>query len=92
MKKITTRDIVIPAGSEIISPPSNSTRWGKDHEIIVEVDKDHTGYFTIDLEEAQEAGLVLEIPDRPDHVFEPYDANPHICRHCGAVKPGACYS
>ena len=27
----------------------------------------------------------------PDHVFEPYDANPGICRHCGAVKPGPCY-
>lgn len=27
----------------------------------------------------------------PDHWFEPYDANPGICRHCGAVKPMPCY-
>lgn len=29
--------------------------------------------------------------EEPDHPFEAYDANPTICRHCGAVKPGACY-
>jgi hypothetical protein len=28
----------------------------------------------------------------PDHLFEPYDANPGICRHCGAVKPAPCYT
>lgn len=27
----------------------------------------------------------------PTHEFEPYDANPTICRHCGAVKPMPCY-
>jgi hypothetical protein len=27
----------------------------------------------------------------PDHEFEAYDANPTICRHCGAILPAACY-
>ena len=27
-----------------------------------------------------------------DHQFEAYDANPDICRHCGAVRPMPCYS
>lgn len=26
-----------------------------------------------------------------DHIFEGYDANPGICRHCGAVRPMPCY-
>lgn len=54
----TTRDIVIPAGTELVSPPVSSTRWGKDYECFVEIDKDHTGQFSIDLDEAFEAGLV----------------------------------
>lgn len=29
--------------------------------------------------------------ETPTHIFEPYDANPTICRHCGAVKPMPCY-
>lgn len=36
-------------------------------------------------------GVTTEDPDAPTHKFEPYDANPTICRHCGAVKPGLCY-
>ncbi len=31
-------------------------------------------------------------PQQPDHIFEPYAANPGICRHCGAVKPFPCYA
>lgn len=35
----------------------------------------------------------VEPPSKqPDHIFEPYDANPGICRHCGAVKPFPCYA
>lgn len=30
--------------------------------------------------------------DEPDHIFEGYDANPGVCRHCGAVRPMPCYS
>lgn len=29
--------------------------------------------------------------EAPTHLFVGYDANPNICRFCGAVKPMPCY-
>jgi len=54
----TTRDIVIPAGTAIGSPPSKSSRWGHDYEAVVGVGRDHSGYFSMDLDEAIESGLI----------------------------------
>lgn len=54
----TTRDLVIPAGTEVGSPPIDSTRWGVDYEAVVAVDADHTAYFTLDVADALEAGFV----------------------------------
>lgn len=58
----TTKDLIIPAGTELMSPPTASTRWGKDYEAVVGIDKDHIGWFTIDLEEALDAGFVEVTP------------------------------
>lgn len=57
---VTSRDIVIPKGSRFCDPPTQSTRWGKDYEVIVPIGDDHTGYFSMDLREAQESGLAEE--------------------------------
>lgn len=56
----TTRDIVIPAGSQFHTPPTHSSRWGKDYEIIVGVGADFSGYFSMDLQAARESGLLRE--------------------------------
>lgn len=56
----TTRDLVVPAGTEVLSPPSASTRWGKDYEVIVGVDDDHTAYLSLDLYDAIEIGFVAD--------------------------------
>ena len=55
---ITTRDITIPAGTKLFPPPTSSTRWGKDHDAPIAIDADHTGYFSIDIAGAIEAGFV----------------------------------
>jgi hypothetical protein len=62
MKKYrTTRDIVVPAGTEVGTPPTASTRWGKDHEAVVALDNDHTAYLSMDLAEGLEAGAIEEV-------------------------------
>ena len=58
----TTRDVVIPAGTLIMAPPTKSSRWGSDWESTVELDRNHTGYFSLNLEEAVSIGLVEEVP------------------------------
>lgn len=55
---VTTRDVVIPAGTEFFPPPTASSRWGKDHEAIVGIDRDHTAYLSMDMSEALEAGII----------------------------------
>lgn len=54
----TTRDIIIPAGTEIARPPIASTRWGRDYEGLVGLGDDWTGYFSVNLEGALKSGLV----------------------------------
>lgn len=88
---VTTRDIVIPAGTELQDPPIQSTRWGKHLEAVIGVDADRCGYFSIDLHEALESGLVEKVESPINHEFVGFDANPTICRVCGAVKPMPCF-
>jgi hypothetical protein len=57
----TTRDIVIPAGTEVQSPPVASTRWGKDFEAIVADGKDNCVYLSCDVKEALASGLLEEV-------------------------------
>lgn len=88
----TTRDIIIPAGTELVSPPLSSTRWGKDYEAIIGIDTDHTCYLTMDLDEGYESGIIEEVDDPSiGHEFVGFKANPGICSICGAVKPFPCY-
>ncbi|AGC36209.1 hypothetical protein B7L88_gp079 [Rhizobium phage RHEph10] len=54
----TTKDIVIPAGTEVGLGPVTS-RYLTDHgEVIIGFDKDTTGSLRFDLEEALQLGLI----------------------------------
>jgi hypothetical protein len=57
---VLTRDLVIPAGTVIDTPPIQSTRWGSDFEAIIGVGRDHSGYFSMDIDEALDSGLVIK--------------------------------
>lgn len=54
----TTRDIVIPAGTILAEPPTQSSRWGSDHEAVVGLGRDHSGYFSVDVADAAESGFI----------------------------------
>lgn len=60
-----TRDFIIPAGSEVFPPPTKSTSWGKHHEVIVGIDRDHTAYLSLDLQDGIDTGLVEQVPGKP---------------------------
>jgi fructose/tagatose bisphosphate aldolase len=55
---ITTKDIIIPAGTILAAPPKHSTRWANDYDAPVALGKDHCGYFSVDIAEAIEAGFI----------------------------------
>jgi hypothetical protein len=57
---VTTQDILIPAGTEVGAPPQRSSRWGEDYEAVVGHGRDHTSYWTVNLDDAIELGLVRE--------------------------------
>lgn len=57
---VTTRDIVIPAGTELAPPPTKSSRWGSDYEAVVGHGRDHTSFWTMNLDEALAIGVVVE--------------------------------
>lgn len=56
MTYITTRDIVIPAGTVLMEPPTHSSRWRSDYDAPVGLGKDHTGYFSVDPKEGLASG------------------------------------
>lgn len=60
MKYRTTKDIVIPTGTEFESPPAYSSRWGADFEAVIGLDKDHTAYLALDPEEGLKSGFLEE--------------------------------
>lgn len=62
----TTRDIVIPAGTVLCPPPTLSSRWSKDFEVVVGLGKDHTGYFTLNVKDASNNGYIEEIKGDDD--------------------------
>lgn len=57
----TTRDIVIPAGTELAPPPTQSTRWRNDHEAVLGLGKDHCGYLSIDPQEGLDSGYLEQV-------------------------------
>lgn len=57
---VTTRDIVIPAGTELDPAPTKTERFTPHVEAILGVTKDTTAYWTMDLSDAIDAGLVKE--------------------------------
>jgi hypothetical protein len=54
----TTRDIVIPAGTEVGIGPVVSRYLTEHGEVIIGFDKDTTGSLRFDMEEAVQLGLV----------------------------------
>jgi hypothetical protein len=58
---VTTRDIIIPAGTELTPPPTESTRWRKDYEAIVADGRDNVVYLSADVKEALATGLIREL-------------------------------
>lgn len=57
---VTTRDIVIPAGTEVGKGPCVSTYFTEHGEVLVGFDKDTTGTLRFDMDEAKQLGLVEE--------------------------------
>jgi len=57
-----TRDFVIPAGTVIGRPPSASSRWKSDYEGCAAIDRDHTAYLTLAVDEGLATGLIEEVP------------------------------
>lgn len=45
----TTKDIIIPAGTVLNPPPTDSTRWRNDYDAPIALGKDHCGYFSVDI-------------------------------------------
>lgn len=56
----TTRDIIIPAGTELGSPPVASSRYGSDFEAVIGIDRDHICYLSMDVQEGLDAGIIEE--------------------------------
>ena len=67
-------------GSEVVVTPEQEAEMAKGYE---------TQPATLDSDGVQEP--ILDRDDEPSHIFVGYDANPGICRVCGAVKPYPCY-
>ena len=57
------KDIHIPAGTEVDVDPPHTLKTGTNNALIlIEVTKDTTAYWRMDLEEAIEEGMVEEVP------------------------------
>jgi hypothetical protein len=56
----TTKDIIIPAGTELSAPPKHSTRWANDYDAPVYLGGDHCGYFSVDIAAGIDAGCIEE--------------------------------
>ena len=55
------KDIVIPAGTEVGMAPSRTDYISRHAEAIIEVTKDTTAHWRMDLSDALETGLIKEI-------------------------------
>lgn len=62
MRFVTTRDIIIPAGTDVIQEPANRTsRYVSPHaSVLMEITPDITAEWMMDFDEAVEAGLIRE--------------------------------
>ncbi|TDW20421.1 hypothetical protein EV128_12551 [Rhizobium azibense] len=54
----TTKEIIIPAGTEVGPGPAKSEYFTEHGEIIIGFDKDTTGHLRFDMEEAVQLGLI----------------------------------
>jgi hypothetical protein len=57
---ITTKDIIIPAGTILAAPPKHSTRWANDYDAPVALGPNHCGYFSVEIAEGIDAGWIEE--------------------------------
>lgn len=58
---VTTRDIVIPAGTLVGQAPDRTTHYTPHGSILVAINKDATADIRFDLDDALQDGLVKEI-------------------------------
>ncbi|QIG69065.1 hypothetical protein EVB77_031 [Rhizobium phage RHph_N1_10] len=57
----TTKDIVIPAGTEVGPAPKKSVYFTEHGEIVIGFDKNTTGSLRFDMEEALQLGLIEKV-------------------------------
>jgi hypothetical protein len=62
-KFVTTKDIVIPAGTEVDFAPVRTEYFTRHGEALIGFDKDTTGSLRFDWEEAEQLGLIRERAD-----------------------------
>lgn len=60
---VTTRDIVIPAGTEVAPAPFSTHHLTPHGEVLIEFDKDSTGSLRFDIEEAESAGAIKPVEE-----------------------------
>jgi hypothetical protein len=62
----TTKDIVIPAGTEVDADPPHKTQYYSESAVILTaVTNDVTSEWRMDMQEAIDEGLVEEVTDDP---------------------------
>lgn len=57
----TTADIVIPAGTELLPPPSHSTRWRQDYDALIGHGRDHCSHWSINIEDGLACGVIEQV-------------------------------
>jgi hypothetical protein len=67
MPLVTTKDIIIPAGTAVDAAPHQTRRFTAHGEVLIGFDRDTTSSLTFDIEEAVAAGVIA---DR-----QPFDQN-----------------
>jgi hypothetical protein len=59
MRYVTTREIIIPAGTEVTREEERTSRYATPHaSVLIEVTSDITAEWMMDFDEAVEAGLI----------------------------------
>lgn len=58
---VTTRDIVIPAGTVLHEPCLFASHWRDNHEAVIGHGRDHSSYWSVNLQDALRLGLVEEV-------------------------------
>ena len=58
MERVTLKDILIPAGTKINQSPHKREYFSVHMDIDIGFGKDFTGTFTMDISDAEDAGII----------------------------------